>query len=296
MYIKGENKMKKILSYIKIMRPHHYIKNVLILLPIIFSKNIFNWELLKNTIVGVIAFSLMSSIVYIINDIMDVESDRKHEKKKFRPIASGEVSVRNAIILAVILFAISILLNWYIEANILTLCIFYGYLIMNVLYSIKLKHVPIVDIVILAFGFMFRVMYGSGITAIAISDWLYITILSLSFYMGLGKRRNEYRKLGKDGRKVLKYYNDSFLTNNLYMCMTLGIIFYSLWCMDMGTVTSSLINLIWTVPLVLIICMKYSLDIEGDSLGDPVDVILGDKLLLSLVFIYGIIMFVALYM
>ena len=278
------------------MRPHHYIKNVLILLPIIFSKNIFNWGLLKNTIIGVVAFSLMSSIVYILNDIMDVEADRKHEKKKFRPIASGAVSVRSAVVLAVILFAISILLNWYIKANIWVICIFYGYLLMNILYSIKLKHVPIVDIVILAFGFMFRVMYGSGITDIAISNWLYITILAFSFYMGLGKRRNEYRKLGKDGREVLKYYNDSFLTNNLYMCMTLGIVFYSLWCMDMETVTNSLINLIWTVPLVLIICMKYSLDIEGDSLGDPVDVILSDKLLLSLALIYGIIMYIALYL
>ena len=288
--------MKNILSYLKLMRPHHYIKNVLILLPIIFSKNIFNWGLLKNTIIGVVAFSLMSSIVYILNDIMDVEADRKHEKKKFRPIASGAVSVRSAVVLAVILFAISILLNWYIKANIWVICIFYGYLLMNILYSIKLKHVPIVDIVILAFGFMFRVMYGSGITDIAISNWLYITILAFSFYMGLGKRRNEYRKLGKDGREVLKYYNDSFLTNNLYMCMTLGIVFYSLWCMDMETVTNSLINLIWTVPLVLIICMKYSLDIEGDSLGDPVDVILSDKLLLSLALIYGIIMYIALYL
>lgn len=288
--------MKKLLSYIKLMRPHHYIKNILIFLPIIFSKNIFNWDLLKNTILGVVAFSLMSSIVYILNDIMDVEADRKHEKKKFRPIASGDVSIASAIILAVLLFVISILLNWYMKANIWALCIFYGYLIMNILYSIKLKHVPILDIVILAFGFMFRVMYGSWITAIAISDWLYITILAFSFYMGLGKRRNEYKKLGKDGREVLKYYNESFLSNNLYMCMALGIVFYSLWCMDIGAVSNSLINIIWTVPLVLIICMKYSLDIEGDSLGDPVDVILSDKLLLGLALIYGLIMFIALYL
>lgn len=287
--------MKKILSYIKLMRPHHYIKNILIFLPIIFSKNIFNWGVLKNTLIGVVAFSLMSSIVYIINDIMDVEADKKHEKKKYRPIASGAVSIKSAIILAVVLFAISIVLNWYIKSNLLATCIFYGYLVMNILYSIKLKHIPIVDIVILAFGFMFRVIYGSEITSIEISNWLYITILAFSFYMGLGKRRNEYKKLGKDGREVLKYYNESFLTSNLYMCMALGIVFYSLWCMDIGTNLNGFINIIWTVPLVLIICMKYSLDIEGDSLGDPVDVILSDKLLLSLTLIYGIIMFVALY-
>ena len=288
--------MKKIISYIKLMRPHHYIKNVLIFLPIIFSKNIFNWEILKTTLIGCISFSLMASIVYILNDILDVEADRKHEKKKFRPIASGAVSIKGAIILAVILFIISIALNWLIKASLFAICVFYGYLIMNILYSVKLKHIPIVDIVILAFGFMFRVIYGSMITSIAISDWLYITILAFSFYMGLGKRRNEYKKLGKDGREVLKYYNETFLTNNLYLCMALGIVFYSLWCMDITASINSVINIIWTVPIVLIICMKYSLDIEGESLGDPVDVILEDKLLMGLVLIYGIIMFIGLYL
>lgn len=287
--------MKKIISYIKLMRPHHYIKNILIFLPLVFSKNIGNMNLLVITIIGAIAFSLMSSIVYILNDIMDVEADRKHEKKKHRPIASGAVPIKGAVILGIVLFIISILLNWYLKSSIIALCVFYGYLLMNILYSVKLKHIAIVDIVILAFGFMLRVIYGATITGIAISDWLYITILAFSFYMGLGKRRNEYKKMGKDGREVLKYYNETFLTSNLYMCMGLGIVFYSLWCMDIGKVANGVINIIWTVPLVIIICMKYSLDIEGDSLGDPVDVILQDKLLVALGAIYGIIMFIALY-
>ncbi|MBR6613697.1 MAG: decaprenyl-phosphate phosphoribosyltransferase [Clostridia bacterium] len=288
--------MKKVASYIKLMRPHHYIKNILIFLPLVFSKNIFNGSLLINVVIGAIAFSLMSSIVYILNDILDVEADKKHEKKKYRPIASGAVSIRNAIILAIILFILSILLNWYIKSNMVALCVFYGYLLMNILYSVKLKHVPIVDIVILAFGFMLRVFYGSAITEIAISDWLYITILAFSFYMGLGKRRNEFRKMGKDGREVLKYYNETFLTSNLYMCMALGIVFYSLWCVDVNASALGRINIIWTVPLVMIICMRYSLNIEGDSLGDPVDVILGDKLLIALAGIYSVVMFMALYL
>ena len=288
--------MKKVASYIKLMRPHHYIKNILIFLPLVFSKNIFNGSLLINVVIGAIAFSLMSSIVYILNDILDVEADKKHEKKKYRPIASGAVSIRNAIILAIILFILSILLNWYIKSNMVALCVFYGYLLMNILYSVKLKHVPIVDVVILAFGFMLRVFYGSAITEIAISDWLYITILAFSFYMGLGKRRNEFRKMGKDGREVLKYYNETFLTSNLYMCMALGIVFYSLWCVDVNAAALGRINIIWTVPLVMIICMRYSLNIEGDSLGDPVDVILGDKLLIALAGIYSVVMFMALYL
>ncbi len=287
--------MKKIFEFIKLMRPQHYIKNILIFLPIIFSKNIFNIDLLKNTIIGAIAFSLMASIVYIINDIMDVEADRKHEKKKFRPIASGNVSIISAIILAIILLIVSVLANLYIKANIVACAIFYGYLIMNIFYSIKLKHVPIIDIVILAFGFLLRVLYGSAITGIAISNWLYLTILAFSFYMGLGKRRNEFKKMGNEGRKVLQYYNKSFLDSNMYMCMAIGIVFYSLWCIDINTAINGLVNVIWTVPLVMIICMKYSLNVEGDSLGDPVDVILSDKVLIVLALVYAIIMFITIY-
>lgn len=287
--------MKKIFNYIKLMRVHHYIKNILIFMPILFSKNILNLELLVKAILGMIAFSLMASIVYIINDIMDVEADRKHETKKFRPIASGVVSIKEAMILAVILLILSVLINIFIRANILACVIFYGYLIMNILYSIKLKHIPIIDIVILAFGFLFRVLYGSAVTGIEISNWLYLTILAFSFYMGLGKRRNEYKKMGKNGRKVLKYYNESFLNSNMYMCVSLGIVFYSLWCIDISSKFNSFINIIWTVPFLMVICMKYSLNIEGDSLGDPVDVLLNDKILLAMSVIYAIIMFTIIY-
>ncbi len=287
--------MKKIVNYIKLMRVQHYIKNILIFMPIVFSKNIFNIEILTNTIIGAISFSLMSSIVYIINDIIDIEADKKHQKKKFRPIASGNISIKEAYIIAIILLIISSLLNMYIKANLLSCAIFYGYLGINLLYSFKLKHIPIMDIVILASGFLLRLLYGSQITGIQISNWLYLTILSFSFYMALGKRRNELEKIGNDSRKVLEYYNKSFLDNNMYMCVALGIIFYSLWCIDINSSVNGIVNLIWTVPFVIIICMKYSLNIEGDSLGDPVDVILNDKILFILVIAYSIIMFSAIY-
>jgi len=153
-----------------------------------------------------------------------------------------------------------------------------------------LKNVPIMDIAILVSGFLIRVIYGGVICNIEVSNWLYLTVMAISFYMGLGKRRNEIIKQGTESRKVLKFYNYEFLDKNMYMSLAITIVFYSLWCMDIGAVSNSLINIIWTVPLVLIICMKYSLDIEGDSLGDPVDVILSDKLLLGLALIYGLIM------
>lgn len=297
--------MEKLTAYIKLMRPHHYIKNILIFLPIIFAKDIFNWSLMKTTIIGAIAFSLMSSIVYIINDIHDVEEDRKHEVKKNRPIASGKVSIKGAYTLAIILFIITIVLSAYIclheiDISINNVCayilVFYGYLIINILYSIKLKNIPIMDVTILALGFLIRVIYGALITGISISNWLFLTILAFSLYMGLAKRRNELIQNDGEGRKVLSYYNQSFLDNNMYACMTLGIVFYSLWCLDMNASMESYINIIYTIPLVLIICMKYSLDIEKGTSGDPINVILNDKILLLLGIIYAAIIFVIIYL
>ena len=294
--------MKKILSYLKLMRLPHYIKNILIFLPLIFSGRLLDANMLLITVVGAIAFSLMCSAVYIINDIADCKEDRKHETKKNRPIASGEISINSALVLVVVFILLTIILNIYI-ASIrpisyywLVALVFYGYLVMNILYSLKLKQVAILDIAILAFGFVFRVIYGALITGIQISNWLYLTVLAFSFYMGLGKRRNELKKNGSETRDVLKNYNQTFLDNNMYASMTIGIVFYSLWCIDINSSINAFINVGYTVPLVLIICMKYNLAIEGDSSGDPVDVVLHNKVLLALAVIYAAIMFAIIYM
>ena len=283
--------MNKIKNYLKLMRCHHYIKNILIFLPLVFSKSLFDTQSVIRVLLGTISFCFVASIVYIINDIKDVEIDKKHDKKKYRPIASGNVSIKEAILLIIILIVFSILINILLFGNNISKYFWIIlYLVLNILYSIKLKHVPILDIVILAFGFLIRVFYGATIIDVEVSNWLYLTILSFSFYMGLGKRRNEFIKMGNNGRKVLQYYNKSFLDNNMYMTLALTIVFYALWCVDVN-----IANIIWTVPIIMIILMKYSLIIEGESHGDPVDVILENKDLLFLVIIYAILMFLMIY-
>ena len=170
------------------------------------------------------------------------------------------------------------------------------YLAINVAYSFGLKKKPIVDIVILVAGFLIRVLYGAVITDIELSNWLYLTVISGAFYMGLGKRRNEILKQGDKSREVLKCYTKDFLDKNMYVCVALCIVFYSLWCVDPTTLLKTGNNLlIWTVPVIMIILMKYSLDIEGDSYGDPVDVIVNDKILLLIVLIYALFMFGIIY-
>jgi 4-hydroxybenzoate polyprenyltransferase len=283
-------------KYLKLIRVHHYIKNILIFLPLFFSKNLFNKELFFNNFMGFASFCFIASVVYIINDIQDIEKDRLHSKKKYRPIASGQVSIPSAWCIALLTIVLSIVCN-YISAknNIYSWIILALYLFTNYLYSIKLKNVPILDITILVSGFLLRLLYGSVITNIEISKWLFLTVMSISFYLGLGKRRNELKQENST-RKVLESYSPEFLDKNMYICLGLTIVFYALWAVDAQTITRlGTDSLIWTVPLVLIISMKYSLNVEGKSDGDPVDVILQDKVLILMVLVYIITVFSIIY-
>ena len=284
-------------DYIKLMRVKHYIKNGLIILPIFFSQGLFNYSILKNIFFAFLSFSLMCSVVYIINDIKDIEKDRKHPEKKTRPLASGRIKKKNAYALLTVLLVVSLVLNMFSTTGknltisyLLLIC----YLVLNILYSFGLKNIPLIDIIILVSGFVIRIIYGSVITNIEISSWLYLTVMSMAFYLGLGKRRKELEKNDSKSRKVLEKYSKNFLDKNMYLCMCLTIIFYSLWTID-PVISQNHKILIWTVPLVLIICMMYSMDIEGSSYGDPVEVIINNKCLLLIVIIYIILMFFIFY-
>ncbi len=275
-------------QYIKLMRVKHYIKNILILIPLFFNKNLLQSDKLKIGIYGFICFSVISSLVYIVNDIADKEKDRNHPQKRNRPIASGKISVKQAMVLMGICVIVVVLLLCFIDCN-LGLWILMLYFGINVAYSMKLKKYPILDIVILASCYVIRVYYGGVILDIEISNWLYLVIISGAVFMGLGKRRNELSRQ-TNTREVLTYYNEAFLDKNMYMSLSLVIVFYSLW-----TLESNISEAICTVPIILIILMKYSYDIEFASDGDPIEVILNDKLLVGLIILYVVTMFVLLY-
>ena len=280
-------------DHIRLLRPKHYLKNVLVLLPLFFSGRFFERALLGAAAAGFAAFCLLSSFIYIINDVRDVESDRRHPTKCRRPIASGAVSVHAALTLAAALAAavtaIGVLARfpaggWGCMAI---------YLLVNLGYSFGLKNVPILDIALLVSGFLLRVLFGAAVTGIGISSWLYLTVVSVSFYLALGKRRGELRRQSDTSRKVLRYYNNAFLDKNMNICLTLAIVFYSLWSAD---AMNAGMHLIWTVPLVICLCLKYSLTVEGDSDGDPVEVIFQDKVLLVLIAVFAAVTAALLYL
>lgn len=288
--------MKK---YLKLIRIKHWLKNGLIIVPLFFSTNLFNTDLYLNTILAFIAFSFVSSIVYMLNDINDIEKDRLHPEKRKRSLASGEVTVKQAYIGIAILLVLSIILTiiiYNLVNNIFIIFLPIIYLIINILYSKYLKNIPIIDVIILVSGFVLRVMYGGLATNVEVSKYLYLMVIFGAFYLGFGKRRNEIIKNGTKSRKVLEIYNKEFLDKNMYVSLALAIVSYSLWCVDQTTITRiGNDNLFWTIPLLMIIFQKYSLIIEGDSQGDPIEVVLSDKVLIGFIILYIIIMLCFLY-
>lgn len=264
-------------SLVALARPKHYIKNGLVFLPLIFSGKLLRGDYFEHVLLATIAFSLIASVVYIINDIRDVKRDRKHPRKKFRPIASGAISPYQAGLFAILLAAVAVALGIAIGSSRTVWLLLATYLLVNIAYSVGLKNVPVVDVAILAAGFVLRVLYGGSVVDVDVSRWLYLTVLAGAFYMGLGKRRGELLTNGVKSRKVNEFYTENFLDKNMYVCSALTLVFYSLWATDPVRNAHSLF---WTIPLAIILLMTYSLDIEKEgSMGDPVDVLLDNKVL-----------------
>ncbi len=285
----------KIKYYLKEMRVHHYIKNLLVFLPLACSGQLFDTGKILMAIYAFLSFCFISSAVYFINDLKDIEKDRKHPTKCNRPIASGKIGIKGAVAFTVLIFVAAFSFN-VLCMNVWSTALLLGYFVLNVGYSFGLKNVPLIDIAILVSGFIIRTIYGAMVADIVISNWLYLVVISAGFYLGLGKRRNELIKQeNNDTREVIKKYPFAFLDRNMYVFMSLIFVFYSLWAVDAKTVLVYGSNLIWSVPIVMLIFMRYSFILEGNSDGDPVEVLLHDKGLVCLCSLYLVAMFMLMY-
>ncbi|RUM66229.1 MAG: prenyltransferase, partial [Sulfurospirillum sp.] len=195
-------------SIIRLLRPHQYIKNLFIFFPIFFALKITDFDLLFKAFVAFVAFSLVASAIYVLNDYFDIEVDKVHPKKRFRPLASGEISKEQARVIMLVLFILGFFLMSLLS---LKATLFLGlYALMNVAYSIKLKHISIVDTVTIAVGFVLRLFVGSAVTGIVLSKWIVIMVFLLALFLALAKRRDDvliFLKNGTQSREVIKNYN-----------------------------------------------------------------------------------------
>ena len=273
-----------------LMRPWHVLKNVLVLMPAFFGGRIMS---IGMPLLGFLSMSLASSAVYALNDVHDAPRDRLHPQKRSRPVASGEVSPARAALLAALCFALSVALPLGFGAPPVSLWPLLLYVAANLAYSLLgFKDIPIVDVTIVALGFVLRVMYGGLLAGVEVSSWLLLTVMMASYYMALGKRRNELRDTKEKTRAVLTRYTYDFLDRQMYLFLTLTVAFYSLWSVDARTAPHAVL----TVPVVILLLMRYSLVVEGESDGDPTEVILHDRMLLALAAVYVVLMFGLIYM
>jgi decaprenyl-phosphate phosphoribosyltransferase len=213
--------MKK---YFNLIRAEQWIKNTFMILPFFFAGKLFETKEYLPLVAGMICFSLVASIVYIINDYIDIEDDKCHPEKCHRPLASGAVTHLQAFVVALCFFFVAFPVAF--QLNVYFFYLLLCYFIMNLLYTFKLKHIPIIDIFIIALGFIFRIEAGGIIANIALSKWLVIITFLLALFLALAKRRDDvliYNANGKKMRKSIQGYNLDFINSSM-MAMTAVII------------------------------------------------------------------------
>jgi 4-hydroxybenzoate polyprenyltransferase len=260
------------LPLIKLLRPHHWTKNLFVFTGILFSHDWENASLWFDVITTALAFSLTSSAVYVINDIADREQDRLHPDKCRRPIASGTVGLNTARVLGAVVMVIGLGLAYLVSIEALGIIVIY--LLMNLAYSAGLKHVAILDVFIIALGFMLRILAGTIGVGIPPSQWLLLCGFMITLFLGFAKRSSEMMALedaGGDHRKSLEDYNMSLLDLMLGITGAATIMTYSLYTMSETTIAvHGTSQLIYTVPFVTYGIFRYILLLHRHGQGtDP---------------------------
>jgi 4-hydroxybenzoate polyprenyltransferase len=301
----------RIRALLAVMRPKQWTKNTVVFIGLVFSQQLFSMPSLTRAILAFITFCFASSCIYILNDLLDLEKDRQHPVKRARPLASGRLPVSWAITLMAVLFLVCCVVSFVVfqtpslpdiyaslgGANILFALTIAGYLLLNVFYSIRLKHVVLVDVFCIATGFVLRIIAGTVVIPVVISPWLYLVTCFLSLFLALGKRRHELVLLqGQAGnhRQILKEYSIPMLDQMITIVVAGTLMAYSIYTIQGSTGNG---RLIVTIPLVLYGMFRYLylvyMRMEG---GSPDEVLLRDRHMLGTVLLCTIVVIVVLYL
>ncbi|MDF2182984.1 decaprenyl-phosphate phosphoribosyltransferase [Neptuniibacter sp. CAU 1671] len=269
----------QISALIRLLRPRQWIKNGFVLAPLIFTGLFTDLLAVQHAVLALLLFCLASSAAYIVNDLRDIERDRQHpEKSRKRPLASGEVREYHTFILLALLYLL--LGSGLLFLPALTPVIV-AYLILNLAYSLYLKHQPVLDIFSIASGFVLRVVAGAVTLAVPLSNWMFVTTFCLALYLAAIKRRQELLHSGEAGRQVLENYSVQLVDRYAEMAATGALLFYSLFVMQEKP------QLVITIPLVLFGLFRYWFIVERQAGGEsPTDAMLSDLPLVCTVLLW----------
>jgi 4-hydroxybenzoate polyprenyltransferase len=278
------------LALLKTMRPKQWAKNAFLFVAITFDRQLGNLPALLRTLAGFALFCLLSSVVYIVNDLVDIEADRQHPKKRNRPLPSGKLSVSVAIVAAVVILLVALPLVFLLSRNFGLLVL--GYLLLNMAYSKWLKHIPILDVLVLATFYVMRV--GAGVELIRVarfSPWLYSFTIFLALFLGVGKRRAELNLLAdaaNSHRPVLEGYTLPLLDQLMTIVSSMTIMTYSLYTFSAENLPDNHVMML-TIPFVIYGIFRYLYLVQVEhSGGAPEEVLFSDHPLQITLFLCGL--------
>jgi 4-hydroxybenzoate polyprenyltransferase len=286
-------------QYLKLLRPSHWAKNLFLYIPLFFAGEIFNLQKVLELFIGFLAFSLIASSIYIINDYKDVEADKIHPVKCKRPIASGAVSKPAALVFFVLCVAIGALLAYYVKPK---FAFVVGiYLIINLLYSFGLKNISILDILILSAGFVLRVKAGGVAATVAVSEWLMIMVFLLALFMAIAKRRDDVlikAQSGQDMRKASKGYNMDFMNVMLALVSAVIIVAYLMYTMAPETMARfATYRLYYTCLFVIGGLLRYlQITYVENNTGSPTKILYKDRFIQLTILLWVLSFYVIIYL
>lgn len=279
-------------AMIRLLRPSHWIKNAFVFLPLFFNGMILNVALLCRATAVFLSFCFVASSIYCLNDIRDVEADKKHERKKLRPIASGEISVLTAYALMVASLLVGVMLLFLLkEARLPVLLIVGTYWLLNVLYCLKLKRVAVLDVLILASGYVFRLIAGGIACEIPLTNWIVLMTYLLSLFLSLAKRRDDVLILQRTGtapRANTERYNLEFINQSLTITTSITLFCYIMYTLSQEVMERFNSRLLYvTAIFVLSGFLRYlQLSLVDQKSGDPVKILLHDRVLQMVVLLW----------
>jgi len=279
------------ISIIKLMRIKQYVKNLFIFIPIFFSGKITDLFFLRDVSLTFVFFSVLASSVYIINDVIDSDDDKKHPVKKNRPIASGLVSKRFAVLVSIILLLISLICTFLLLGYIVTL-VFLLYFIVNLFYCFVLKHIAIIDIFIIGFGFVIRILVGSIVCIAPLSEWIIVMVFMLSLFMGFAKRRDDVIYYIKDGTKMrssVDGYNIELINSLMTIIGAVIIVAYIMYTLSPDVAAFKSPNFIYTTLWVIIAIFRYfQLSLVFNKTGSPTEILYKDRIIQMCILLWGL--------
>lgn len=290
----------KLQEYIRLIRPHQWLKNLFVFLPLFFSGNMTIWSMLLATIYAAMSFAFISSSIYCLNDIIDVEIDKQHPEKRNRPIAKGSVSLQEAYTLMILMCLLAYGVLFLLGLNGKSILVISIYFVLNILYCVNLKQIPLVDIFIVSSGFVLRIILGGLVCNIELSQWIILMTFLLSLFLAISKRLDDIRIYNEKKiliRKNISHYNVEYIQLTLSIIASVTIVCYIMYTVDVDVVSRIDNHYLYLSSLLVILGVLRFLQIAivEKQCCSPTKILMKDKFIQICIVTWGVFFLVLLY-